>query len=101
MIEEALRDPISLAMLKINGNDLINDAGISAGPKIGFILQALFNEVIEDPKVNTKECLLEKALIMKDLDISELKKMGDKGKETMANIENEEINRIKDKHHVK
>lgn len=101
MIEEALRDPISLAMLKINGNDLIKEAGIAAGPKIGFILQALFNDVIEDPKVNTKESLLDKALILKDLDITELKKMGEKGRETMANIENEEINRIKDKHHVK
>lgn len=101
MIEEALRDPISLSMLKIDGNDLIKEAGIPAGPKIGFILQALFNDVIENPKINVKDVLLDRVSVLKDLDIEELKKLGDKGKETMTNIENNEINKIKDKHHVK
>jgi tRNA nucleotidyltransferase/poly(A) polymerase len=52
---------LSLKDLKINGNDLIN-AGISPGKKIGYILNELFQTVLDDPQMNEKDKLLKVAL---------------------------------------
>ena len=60
-IRIAFRDPIELADLAIGGEDL-RDAGIPAGPLLGKILQALLAWVIEDPRRNTRDELLRKAL---------------------------------------
>ncbi|MEI6058969.1 MAG: HD domain-containing protein, partial [archaeon] len=48
MIEEALHDPISVSQLKINGGDLIKDIGLAPGPRMGWILNALLEEVLDD-----------------------------------------------------
>lgn len=48
---------LSLKDLKINGNDLILLG--AKGRQIGIILNDLFQTVIDDPKMNTKEKLLE------------------------------------------
>jgi tRNA nucleotidyltransferase (CCA-adding enzyme) len=60
-IRIAFRDPIELGDLAINGEDL-RDAGIPAGPLLGKILQALLAWVIDDPRRNTRDELLRKAL---------------------------------------
>ncbi|MBS7295507.1 MAG: CCA tRNA nucleotidyltransferase [Treponema sp.] len=49
---------LSLKDLKINGKDLI-DIGFKPGKQLGQILEELFNSVIEDPELNTKEKLLQ------------------------------------------
>lgn len=49
---------LSLKDLKINGKDLI-DLGFEPGKQIGQILEELFNTVVEDPELNTKEKLLQ------------------------------------------
>lgn len=48
---------LSLKDLKINGNDIIALGG--SGKQIGIILNELFETVIDDPKMNTREKLLE------------------------------------------
>ncbi len=53
----AYRDPIELADLAIDGEDL-SKAGIPPGPALGKILQVLLQHVIEDPNANTREALL-------------------------------------------
>ncbi|HYC34361.1 MAG TPA: HD domain-containing protein, partial [Candidatus Paceibacterota bacterium] len=58
MIEEALRDPVSVSQLKIDGNDLMNEGEVTPGPAMGHILHALLEEVLDDPKKNNKEYLL-------------------------------------------
>jgi poly(A) polymerase/tRNA nucleotidyltransferase (CCA-adding enzyme) len=50
MIEKVSRDPISVKMLKVDGNDVMEILKIKPGPKVGQILQILLEEVIEDPK---------------------------------------------------
>jgi putative nucleotidyltransferase with HDIG domain len=60
MVEEALRDPLSVSMLAINGTDLI-EAGENPGPRIGAILHALLEEVLDDPKRNSREYLISRA----------------------------------------
>ena len=57
LIEKVSKDPISVKMLKINGNDLMKFLKIKPGPKIGQILDVLLGYVLDDPKKNTKEFL--------------------------------------------
>lgn len=52
------QNALSLKDLAVNGKDLIT-AGIPAGKKLGVILNNLFETVLEDPALNTKEKLLE------------------------------------------
>ena len=44
--------------LKINGTDLINEAGFKKGPFLGTVLTELLNTVLDDPHSNEKETLL-------------------------------------------
>jgi hypothetical protein len=50
MVEQALRDPISVGMLKTDGNRLMDKFHVQPGPRIGWTLNALLEEVLEDPK---------------------------------------------------
>ena len=47
-----------ISMLDITGKDLM-ELGIPKGPKIGESLEELLKRVIEDPKLNNKELLLD------------------------------------------
>ena len=50
-------DCISLKMLALTGNDLI-ETGVKPGPEIGRILNDLFEHVLDEPSHNTKDFLL-------------------------------------------
>jgi hypothetical protein len=52
------RRAFSLKDLRVNGQDLM-EIGIKPGPSMGVILRELFETVINDPDLNTKEKLLE------------------------------------------
>lgn len=52
------KDCISLKELAVNGGDLLA-AGIPQGKRMGEILKDLFEMVLEQPEINTKEQLLE------------------------------------------
>jgi len=60
MLRVAFRDPIDLAALAVDGDDL-RRAGVLPGPGLGKILQALLAAVLEDPDRNTTEWLLREA----------------------------------------
>jgi tRNA nucleotidyltransferase (CCA-adding enzyme) len=47
--------------LAVNGNDLMKELGLKPGPKLGEILRALLDEVVEDPRKNERPLLLERA----------------------------------------
>jgi len=100
MIEEALRDPISVGMLKINGGILIKELDLVPGPKIGFILHALLEEVLEDPKLNTAEYLKEKAQKLAILPEAELQKLGAAGKNSKQQADEDLVAEIRKKHWV-
>ncbi|MBI5140125.1 MAG: CCA tRNA nucleotidyltransferase [Candidatus Vogelbacteria bacterium] len=101
MIEEAMRSPVSVGMLKIDGQKIKEAAGLSPGPKIGFILHALLEEVLDDPGLNTEEYLNKKARELSLLSESDLKTLGDKGKEAKIELEEKELGEIRKKYHVK
>lgn len=101
MVEEALRDPISVGLLKINGNRLMEIADTPPGPKIGYTLHALLEDVLDDPTKNTAEYLEERALELIKLPESELKVLGEKGLQRRELVDEEEIKKLREKHWVK
>ncbi len=101
MIEEALRDPISVGQLKIDGNFMMKELGIKAGPRMGWILNALLEEVLNDPEKNTVEKLSEIVKSLNLLPDKELKALGDKGKEKKEELEEEEVEKLHTKHGVR
>ena len=60
LLDENAGAPRSLADLKINGNDLI-DQGVEPGPKLGQILKQLLSETVDNPELNRREWLLNRA----------------------------------------
>lgn len=61
-VEEQLKPkPFSINDLAIDGNDVMKELDIKPGPKIGEILQKLFEETDEDLSKNNKEYLLKRA----------------------------------------
>ena len=101
MIEEATRAPISVGMLKIDGKKLMEVTREIPGPKIGFVLHALLEEVLDDPKLNTEEYLNERAIALIKLPEKKLKEMGDEGKKKKEDENEEEIKVIRKSHKVK
>jgi len=59
-LRTALRDPVDLRDLAIDGDDL-RQAGVAPGPELGKILTALLELVLRDPAHNTRERLLAEA----------------------------------------
>ena len=74
---------------------------LQPGPKIGYILNALLQEVLEDPKLNTAENLEKMAENMAKLSDTDLKKLGDLAKEKREKEEDKEIEEIRKKYWVK
>jgi len=100
MVEEVMRDPISVGMLKIDGKKIMEVLDIAPGPKIGQILNALLEEVLEDPFLNTEEYLSKKTIELSKMSDKELKSLSEKGKEKKDKEEQKEINQIRGKHYV-
>ena len=57
MIEEAMRAPVSVGMLKIDGAKIMEVTQETPGPRIGFILHALLEEMFDAPDKNNPEYL--------------------------------------------
>ena len=100
MVDEALRDPISVGMLKIDGGGVMRVCAIPASPKIGNILHALFDEVLENPSLNTTEYLEKRSVELSKLSEKELIELGQKGRKHKEKIEEKEVGEIRKKHHV-
>ncbi len=100
MIEEALRAPTSVAMLKLDGNRLI-EMGEKPGPKFAHVLHALLEEVLEDPEKNIEAYLEPRARELLQLPIEDLKALGEAGKEKKEETEEEELKKLHAKHGVK
>jgi poly(A) polymerase/tRNA nucleotidyltransferase (CCA-adding enzyme) len=60
-VQEQIRaaSAFSLKDLAIDGNDVMAELGIPPGPRVGRILNDLFERVTDDPELNTRERLLQ------------------------------------------
>lgn len=99
MVDESLHDPVSVAMLNVNGEKII-ELGQRPGPRIGWILHALLEEVLDEPKKNSAEYLEERARQLIELPDTDLKRLGEQGKERKLEDEAAIIEELRKKHHV-
>lgn len=100
MVDEALRDPISVGMLKIDGEGIMKLLGEKPGPRLGHILHALLEEILDDPKRNTKVYLEKRVKELSELPEETLKAHGEQGKRRREESEEEAITEIRKKHWV-
>ena len=101
MIEEVLHDPISVGQLKINGETLIKTLHMKPGPRIGWILHALLEEVLDNPNKNKEENLIKLAKSLNLLVDKELESLGKRGERKKERLEEKEIEKLHEKHRVK
>ena len=101
MIDKVARDPISPKMLKVNGGDIMKILDIQPGPRVGMIMNALMNKVLDDPSKNTRDYLESRIKELNNLPETELVELGKMGKEKTAQEEEKEVGKIKEKHYVK
>jgi len=73
MIDKVSKDPVSVKMLALNGDIMINEMGFKPGPKIGAILDTLLAEVIEDSSRNSLDYLKERATELEKQDLQSLR----------------------------
>lgn len=91
MIDKVSQDPISVKMLKINGQDLMRDCSLDPGPKIGAILDVLLAETIENPSINTRETLLAKAQSLLKHNLDDLRSLAKEKIEEKRNTDDQDI----------
>ena len=94
LIEEVMSDPTDVSMLKISGQDLIDNLSLKPGPVIGKILHILLEKALIDPKINTPEQVLieSKSLIkLPDSDLNTLYLEAIKTKQTKETEKTKEI----------
>ena len=87
VIEKVSRDPISVKMLEVKGNDVIRILDIQPGPKVGQILDVLLSYVLEEPKRNKKEFLEKEIKKLGKLSEKELSSLAQKAKKEREKLE--------------
>jgi poly(A) polymerase/tRNA nucleotidyltransferase (CCA-adding enzyme) len=100
MVDQALRDPVSVKMLKTDGDRIMQLTGERPSRKLGYILHALLEEVLEDPGKNTEEYMDGRVVELLKLSEAELQKLGEAGKERQAEEEAAAIKEIERSHKV-
>ena len=55
-----MKKPFTVADLKVDGHDVMKILNVKPGPKVGEVLNKLFEEVADDAKKNNREYLLER-----------------------------------------
>lgn len=100
MIDKVKRDPISPKMLKVRGDDVMRILNISPGPRIGWILNALLEEVLDDPGRNERKNLESRILALGKLSDDELEKLAKKSEERKEEFESGIEVEMKKKYYV-
>ena len=101
VIEKVSKDPISVKMLKVSGNDIMKIMNIKPGSSIGQILNVLLGHVLEDPNKNKKEFLEKEIKKLGKLSEKELKFIAQKAKKEIEDVEMKQDKMTKDKYWVK
>lgn len=101
LVEKNLREPISLKQMVLKGDMLMELLKIPAGPKVGWLLYILFEEVLDDPSKNNYDYLAKRACELGQMDDATLKSLADKAKEAYEQILSEEEEEIKKKYYVR
>jgi len=94
------QDPISVKMLKINGNDVIKILNISPSPKVGQVLIYLLSSVLSEPSKNKREILEKEIKKLDKLSDEKLKELVQKAKEEIEKIETKRDEMTKKKYWI-
>lgn len=100
MVDEALRDPISVKMLKINGDQIMQLSGEQPGRRLGLVLHALLEEALEDATKNTATYMEKRALELLKLPENELAELAEAGKRRQKEEEAAALHQIARTHKV-
>jgi len=89
-------EAMSVSMLVLNGAELMELTGENPGPRIGWVLHALLEDVMKDSENNTKKYLEQRARELCSLTDAELKELGGKEEQEDApdSLLGKSINRI-------
>jgi len=87
IISKVSRHPISVEMLKIDGHDIMNILKIESGRRVGFVLNALLSEVLDDPKKNKGGYLQKRVKELRKLSDRELRQMEKRVEEKKTEVE--------------
>ena len=101
LVDKLARDPVSVKMLRVKGDDIMHLTELPAGPKIGFLLNILLEEVIDDPTKNQKKLLETRIKELNAMSDEELEKLAADAKKKAIALESQEVETIKQKHWVK
>jgi hypothetical protein len=100
MIDKVKRDPLSPKMLKVSGDDVMKELDLPPGPRIGWLLAALLEEVLDDPGLNERDELILRAKKLNKLTDAQLKLLAENAKSKKDELEGEADEEMKKKHHV-
>lgn len=101
MMDEAMRSPVSVKDLKVNGDIFISELKMKPGRRIGLILNALMGITLDTPENNNYSYLMEKTKKYMELSDEKLIDLAKVGKEKIQQEEKNEIRQIHRKHKVK
>lgn len=100
MIEKVSKDPISVKMIKINGQEVMDLLKIKPSPKVGMILDVLLEEILKEPKNNTKTYLKKRLKELGGLNEKELEDLAKDAKEEKNKVITKEDQETKEKYWV-
>ncbi|MDD3292608.1 MAG: HD domain-containing protein [Candidatus Pacebacteria bacterium] len=100
MIEKVSKDPISVKMLKINGNDIVKQLNIKPGKKIGQYLDIMLEQVLKNPKNNTKKYLSSMLKELNLLNDKELDLLTKKARIEIKKVETKKDKMTKEKYWI-
>ncbi len=100
MIEKVSKDPIEPKMLKLKGEELMNMLGLKPGPRVGWILNSLLEDVLDDPQKNDIEYLKERAMEISKLSDADLKSLFEKARKKRWQVEMAIDKKMREKHHI-
>ena len=101
MVDKVKMDPVSVKMLKVNGEDIMRELTSPPGPIIGAILAILLEDVLDDPAQNTLELLLGRIKELGALPEDELVMFSKKARGSAAEAQERIDGEILKKHFVK
>jgi len=100
MIDKVKRDPLSPKMLKVTGDDVMRELGLPEGRRVGWILVALLEEVLEDPKRNDAKELTARMKDLNKLSDAQLQLIALNARNKKDELEGAADEEMKKKHHV-
>jgi poly(A) polymerase/tRNA nucleotidyltransferase (CCA-adding enzyme) len=100
MIDKVKRDPLSPKMLNVTGDDVMRELGLPESRRVGWILAALFEEVLDKPERNDRDALILRMKQFDQLTDAQLELLAKNAKDRKDELESEADEEMKKKHRV-